>query len=71
MSSRTLTYLGFAVIAAAAVAWSYVSARRPNLVTVPQLLVRLTRSRVVRLLILLVWGWIGWHLFARGSGAFE
>jgi len=71
MSSRALTFLGFAVIAAAAVAWSFVSARRPNLVTLPRLLTRLTRSRLVRILLLLGWGWVGWHLFARGSGAFE
>ena len=71
MSSRALTYLGFAVIAAAAVVWSFVSARRPDLVTLPQLLARLTRSRVIRLLILVGWAWVGWHLFARGSGAFE
>jgi hypothetical protein len=70
MSSRALTFLGFAVIAAGAVVWAFVSAGRPNLVTLPRLLARLTRSRLVRLLILLGWGWVGWHLFARGSGAF-
>ena len=71
MSSRTLGYLGFAVIGAVAVGWSFVAARRPNLITVPGLLARLTRARIPRLVLVVVWGWVGWHLFARGSGAFE
>ena len=71
MSSRTLGYLGFAVIAAVAVGWSVVAARRPNVITLPGLLARLTRSRVLRLVLVMVWAWVGWHLFARGSGAFE
>jgi hypothetical protein len=51
--------------------WSTFSARRPSLVTLPQLLGRLTASRPVRLLFVVAWAWLGWHLFARGSGAFE
>jgi hypothetical protein len=71
MTSRAITFIGFAVIIAAALAWSVVTARTPTLITLPRLLGRLTRSRVVRLLFVLGWAWLGWHLFARGSGAFE
>jgi hypothetical protein len=71
MSSRTIGYLGYAVIAAVTAGWSFVAARRSDVVTLPGLLGRLARSRVLRLVLVAVWGWIGWHLFARGSGAFQ
>jgi hypothetical protein len=35
------------------------------------LLARVTSSRPGRMLLVLAWAWLGWHLFARGSGAFE
>jgi hypothetical protein len=59
------------VIVGAAGVWGFVSARRPDLAGASSVLRRLTRSRVVRLLLLVGWGWVGWHLFARGSGAFD
>ena len=71
MSARSLTLAGFALIAAAAIGWSVVAARRPSVITLPRLLARATGSRIVRLVFVLVWAWLGWHLFARGSGAFE
>jgi hypothetical protein len=71
VTARTVTFVGFAVIAAAGLCWSIVTARSPTLTTLPRLLARITRSRVVRLLFVLAWAWVGWHLFARGSGAFE
>jgi hypothetical protein len=71
VTSRSVTYTGFAVIVAAGLIWSVVTARSTDLVTLPRLLARLTRSRWVRLLFVLGWAWLGWHLFARGSGAFE
>jgi hypothetical protein len=71
VSARVVTLAGFAVLAAFGISWSAFSARRPSLVTLPQLLGRITASRPVRLLFVAVWAWLGWHLFARGSGAFE
>jgi hypothetical protein len=71
MSARFVTLAGFAVLAAAVAAWSVVSTRRPSLVTLPELLSRITTSRPLRLLMVIAWAWLGWHLFARGSGAFE
>jgi Family of unknown function (DUF6186) len=71
MSSRTVTFFGFGLIVTAAVVWSIVAARSPTLITLPRLLARVTRSRVVRFLLVVGWAWLGWHLFARGSGAFE
>ena len=71
MTSRGVTYAGFAVLVAIGIGLSVFTARRSDWTTLPQLLVRLTRSRVVRLLFVLAWAWVGWHLFARGSGAFE
>jgi uncharacterized protein DUF6186 len=71
MSTRLVTLAGFTLLAAAFAAWSVVSSRRPSLVTLPTLLSRITSSRVLRLLVVIAWAWLGWHLFARGSGAFE
>jgi Family of unknown function (DUF6186) len=71
MSSRTITFFGFGLIVTAAVVWSIVAARSPTLITLPRLLARVTRWRVVRFLLVVGWAWLGWHLFARGSGAFE
>ena len=71
MTARVVTLAGFAVLVAFGIYWSAVTARRPSLVTLPQVLARITASRPVRLLFVLAWAWLGWHLFARGSGAFE
>jgi hypothetical protein len=69
--TRIVTLAGFALLAALVVGWTVYTHRRSDWWTLPQLVSRLTHSRVGRLLILLVWAWLGWHLFARGSGAFE
>jgi len=71
MSTRFATLAVFALIAAAATGLALVSTRRPSLITLPALLARVTESRACRLVLALVWAWLGWHLFARGSGAFE
>jgi hypothetical protein len=71
MSARLVTLAGYALLAAAVAGWSVTSARRSSLVTLPELLSRITASRRFRLLIVIAWAWLGWHLFARGSGAFE
>jgi Family of unknown function (DUF6186) len=69
--SRVVTLAGFALLVVLVVGWSVYTHRRPAWWTLPELVARFTRSRTGRLLIVLVWAWFGWHLFARGSGAFE
>jgi hypothetical protein len=71
VSARVVTLAGFALLATFGIYWSVVSSGRPSLVTLPQALGRVTASRPVRLLFVVAWAWLGWHLFARGSGAFE
>lgn len=71
MSARFVTLAGFVLIVTAAISLAVVSARRPAMVTLPRVLIRATESRACRLVLALVWAWLGWHLFARGSGAFE
>jgi Family of unknown function (DUF6186) len=71
VTARVVTLIGYAVLAATAISWSVVTSRRPSLETLPSLLARATASRAARLAFVLAWAWLGWHLFARGSGAFE
>jgi len=71
VTARLTTLTGYVVLAAAFVAWSVVTSRRPSLITFPELVARAATSRAVRLLLVLAWAWLGWHLFARGNGAFE
>ena len=71
MTSRTATFVGYGVILALVVVWATVAARRTNRMTLPAALSALTRKRAVRILVVVGWVWLGWHLFARGSGAFK
>jgi hypothetical protein len=59
------------VILASVVAWAVIAARRLGSMTLPAAWEALTRNRVVRVLVVVGWMWHGWHLFARGSGAFK
>ncbi len=71
MTSRAITLAGFAVIVAMIVAWAAFTVRRPNSVSLSRAVTTLTRTRTGRVLMFLVWAWLGLHLFARGSGAFK
>jgi hypothetical protein len=71
VSARTLTLAGFVVLLAAGIAWSAYVARRPGLISLHGLVERITAHRLVRIAFAIGWAWLGWHLFARGSGAFE
>jgi hypothetical protein len=71
MTSRTATFVGYGVIVALVVVLATVAARRTNWMTLPDALHALTRKRAVRILVVVGWVWLGWHLFARGSGAFQ
>jgi Family of unknown function (DUF6186) len=69
MIARDVTFAAYAVIALALVTLQVAAWRRGSL-TLGQLTDRLMRKRSVRLLFLLGWAWLGWHLFARGSATF-
>jgi hypothetical protein len=71
LSSRSVTFAGFAAIAAVAVVWEVVSVRRFCTMTLGRVVRWAMRGRTARLLLLAFWIWVGWHLFARGSGAFK
>jgi len=70
MSSRAITLAGFVAIAAAAIVLEVWDRRagRARLVDAVQVVLA---TRIGRIALLAAWAWVGWHLFARGSGAFE
>jgi hypothetical protein len=66
MTMRVVTILGFALLGGAAV-MLYLAGRTRWLGLIPLGdLVDVLRSRtVVRLALVVVWAWVGWHLLAR------
>jgi hypothetical protein len=71
MTTRTLTFVGYGAILALIITMAVVAKHRPKWMTLRDALSALTRKRTVRILVVVGWVWLGWHLFARGSGAFE
>jgi hypothetical protein len=71
LTSRTLTFAGYAAILSLIVLWTVMTARHERWMTLPAAVTALMRRRGVRILVMLGWVWLGWHLFARGSGAFK
>ena len=71
MTSRTLTFVGYGAILVLIIALATFARHRANWMTLPDALSALTRKRFVRILVVIGWIWLGWHLFARGSGAFK
>ena len=71
MTSRTATFAGYAAIASLIALWAVMTARHARWMTLPDAIGSLTRRRGVRIIVVLGWMWLGWHLFARGSGAFK
>jgi Family of unknown function (DUF6186) len=71
LTSRTATFAGYAAILAVIGVWTAMTARHAGWMTLPRAITALTRRRGVRIVVVLGWVWLGWHLFARGSGAFE
>jgi lauroyl/myristoyl acyltransferase len=66
MTTRELTYLGFALIWVAAFALALVShLPRSPIPTLGVLFARLMRRRVTRVALVLAWWWIGFHFFVR------
>jgi hypothetical protein len=71
MTSRVATFVGYGIILAAIIVWAALAARRPRWLTLSDAVTLLTRTRTARVLVVIGWIWLGWHLFARGSGAFK
>jgi hypothetical protein len=66
VSERVVVILGFAVVFAATAAAIVVShVRRGRLATIAETVDHLTRTRAVKIVAVLVWGWLGWHFLAR------
>ncbi len=66
MNTHAITVLGFTAIAIALIALEIVARRRGSRIpTAGQMLGFLMQTRATRVLILLLWGWLGWHFFAR------
>lgn len=68
MTTRTVFLAGYVVVGLALTALVLLSHRRPSAVaTVTELADAATRRRAGRVLVLLVWWWIGFHVLARSA----
>ncbi len=66
MTSRTVVISGFVVLFAAAGVLLVVSWFRPDrLARFSAALTHVTRPASLRILVLFVWAWLGWHFLAR------
>jgi hypothetical protein len=72
VSSSTFGYTVYAVIAALALVWAaFTYLKRPRYAKLDNVVMRLMRHPVARWAVWALWAFIGWHLFVRGSGAFD
>ncbi len=66
MTMRTITILGFVLLGATAtVLYLAGRARRFRLVPLSELIDVLRSRPAIRIVLVLVWAWAGWHLLAR------
>jgi Family of unknown function (DUF6186) len=66
MTTHAITITGFAAIAVSLIVLELAAHRTNSRVpTAGQVLGFLMQTRITRVLILLLWGWLGWHFFAR------
>jgi hypothetical protein len=65
VSSRTVTELALALIAAAVVGLDLLGRHSARLATLGALAGALCRRRAGRIALFAVWAWTGWHFFAR------
>ena len=65
MTSRGITLVGFAVLAAAVLALEVLARRSSRFCTLGEALTVALRHRLVRILLQGGWLWLGWHLFVR------
>ncbi len=66
MSSHAITIAGYLAVLAAGIALEVLAFRKPGHVPpLGQVLTWIMRSRTGRIGMLVAWGWIGLHFFAR------
>ena len=71
MTSRAITLTGYVVLVGLVVIWTVATSVRPQLPTLAAVVRAVTAPRIGRVLLLLGWAWLGWHLFVRGSAGFD
>ena len=72
MSASTFGYTVYAVMVALLALWGvFTELRSPRYTTLDGIVTRLIRHRLWRWAVWAGWAFAGWHLFVRGSGAFE
>ena len=68
MTGRTVFLAGYVVVGLALAALGLLSYRRPSAVaTLSELADAATRRRIGRVIVLLVWWWVGFHVLARSA----
>jgi hypothetical protein len=67
MTSRAITYLVWALLAACFVAAIVVSLTTKRIPTIDRAIRSLVRRRYVQVMCLAAWLWAGWHFFVRSS----
>lgn len=66
MSSYAIGILGYCLILAGIVALTLISRRQGSRIASGRQIIAAIRStRLGRILLVLGWGWVGWHLFVR------
>ncbi|WP_433734101.1 DUF6186 family protein [Nocardia sp. CA-129566] len=66
MSDRAIVFVGFVLVLVVTLGVVVVTHVRRDLVApVGETIAYLTRTRVARIVAVLVWGWVGWHFLAR------
>jgi hypothetical protein len=66
MNSHDLTVLGYLVLVLAGVVLELLATvRRAGIPSVQEVLTRVMRTRTGRVGVLVAWGWVGLHFFAR------
>ncbi len=68
MSTRVAFLTGYVLVGLALLALTVLARRRPSTVASPtELADAATRRRLGRLLVLLAWWWVGFHVLARSA----
>jgi hypothetical protein len=63
--SRAITLAGYVLILVTALALEAGARRSPRLAPIGAVVTALTANRVVRVVLVTAWLWLGWHLFVR------
>ena len=65
--SRTVTLVGYALLAAATLGYQLHAARYRRTPTLSHAVGAVIGTRFGRPVLLVAWLWLGWHLFVRGA----